>query len=69
MSEEKLTLEEGSYYLVDFEVRIKENNQLIDTNIEDVAKKEKFSKEGLSFTPILLILDLIDLTKMSKKNY
>jgi peptidylprolyl isomerase len=56
MSEEKLTLEEGSYYLIDFEVRIKENNQLIDTNIEDVAKKEKFSKEGLSFTPILLIL-------------
>lgn len=56
MSEEKLQLKEGDFFLIEYEVRIKENNQLIDTNIEEVAKKEKFAREDAYFGPALLIL-------------
>ncbi|MFP3190276.1 MAG: hypothetical protein RXR31_02925 [Thermoproteota archaeon] len=56
MTEEKLQLKEGDFFLIEYEVRVKENNQLIDTNIEEVAKKEKFAREDAYFGPALLIL-------------
>jgi len=52
----KITLNEGDFLLVDYEVRIKDTNELLDTNIEEVAKKEKFVKEEIRFEPLLIIL-------------
>ncbi len=56
MSQEKIELKKDDFLLIDYEVRIKDTNELIDTNIEDVAKKEKFAREDLNYESTLLIL-------------
>jgi len=55
-AKQKLLLNEGDYILIYFEERIKDTNELINTNIEEVAKREKFVKEDANFDPILVIL-------------
>jgi peptidylprolyl isomerase len=52
----KVLLKEGDFLLIDYEIRLKDTNELLDTNIEDVAKKEKYAKEEMRFEPLLVIL-------------
>ncbi len=56
MSQAKLELKKDDFILVNYEVRLKDTNELLDTNIEEVAKKEKFAKEDLVYESALVIL-------------
>ncbi len=56
MNEGKIELKKDDFLLVNYEIRIKDTNELIDTNIEEIAKKEKFAREDLSYESTLIIL-------------
>lgn len=53
---QKIELKKDDFFLIDYEVRVKDSNELVDTNIEEIAKKEKFAREDLSYESTLLIL-------------
>jgi len=51
-----LELKKDDFLLVNYEIRLKDTNELLDTNIEEVAKKEKFAKEDMIYENALIIL-------------
>jgi len=56
MGEAKIELKKDDFVLINYEIRVKDTNELIDTNIEEIAKKEKFAREDLSYESALVIL-------------
>jgi len=51
-----LALQRGSFVLVDYTLRIKDTNELVDTTIDEIAKKEgKYDSEKV-YEPVLVIV-------------
>ncbi|MEM1546090.1 MAG: FKBP-type peptidyl-prolyl cis-trans isomerase [Candidatus Methanomethylicia archaeon] len=51
-----MPLQNGDFVLVDYVVRVKETNEIIDSTIESVAKKEKIIRKNGVYEPILVVL-------------
>lgn len=51
-----MPLQKGDFVLVDYVMRVKDTNEIIDLTIEDVAKKEKIYREDGVYEPALVIL-------------
>ena len=54
--EEKDTVQEGDFILVDYVARIEETGEIVDLTLEDVAKKEKIYKEDGIYKPKLVVV-------------
>ena len=46
----------GDFILIDYTAKIKETGEIIDTTLEEVAKKEKVYREDKVYEPLLVIL-------------
>ncbi|MEM2534832.1 MAG: peptidylprolyl isomerase [Candidatus Nezhaarchaeales archaeon] len=51
-----MSLQKGDFVLVDYVMRVKDTNEIIDLTIEEVAKKEKVYREDGVYEPALIIL-------------
>jgi len=51
-----MPLQKGDFVLVDYVMRVKETNEIVDLTIEEVAKKEKAYREDGIYEPALVIL-------------
>ena len=51
-----MPIEKGDFILINYVGKVKETNDVFDTTIEDVAKKEKLYKEGEIYEPKLVIV-------------
>ena len=51
-----MPLQKGDFVLVDYVMRVKDTNEIIDLTIEEVAKKEKAYREDGIYEPALIIL-------------
>ncbi|MEM0316882.1 MAG: FKBP-type peptidyl-prolyl cis-trans isomerase [Candidatus Nezhaarchaeales archaeon] len=51
-----MPLQKGDFVLVDYVMRVKDTNEVIDLTIEEVAKKEKVYREDGVYEPALIIL-------------
>jgi len=51
-----MPLQKGDFVLVDYVMRVKDTNEIIDLTIEEVAKKEKVYREDGIYEPALIIL-------------
>jgi peptidylprolyl isomerase len=51
-----MTLQKGDFILIDYTGKVKETNEVFDTTIEEVAKKEHLHKEGEIHEPKLVAL-------------
>ena len=51
-----MPIEKGDFILVDYVGKIKETNEVFDTTIEEVAKKEGLYKEGGIYEPKLVVV-------------
>ena len=51
-----MALNKGDFILIDYTAKIKETGELIDTTIEEVAKRENAYREDKVYEPILVIL-------------
>lgn len=51
-----MPLQSGDFILVDYVVRVKETNEIIDLTIESIAKKEKITKKNGVYEPVLVVL-------------
>jgi peptidylprolyl isomerase len=51
-----MPLQKGDFVLVDYVMRIKDTNEVIDLTVEEVAKKEKVYREDGIYEPALVIL-------------
>lgn len=50
----KMPIEKGDFVLISYVGKVKETNDVFDTTIEDIAKKEKLYKEGEIYEPKLV---------------
>jgi len=53
---DKMPIEKGDFVLISYVGKVKETNDIFDTTIEDVAKKEKLYKEGEIYEPKLVVV-------------
>jgi FKBP-type peptidyl-prolyl cis-trans isomerase 2 len=51
-----MPIEKGDFILISYVGKIKETNDIFDTTFEDIAKKEKFYKEGEIYEPKLVVV-------------
>ncbi|MCX8177147.1 MAG: peptidylprolyl isomerase [Candidatus Bathyarchaeota archaeon] len=51
-----MALQKGDFILIDYVAKVKETEEVFDTTLEDVAKKERLYKEGEIFEPKLVIV-------------
>lgn len=51
-----MPLQKGDFVLIDYVMRVKDTNEVIDLTIEEVAKKEKVYREDGVYEPVLVIL-------------
>ncbi|MHC1637405.1 MAG: FKBP-type peptidyl-prolyl cis-trans isomerase [Candidatus Nezhaarchaeales archaeon] len=51
-----MPLQKGDFILVDYVMRVKDTNEIVDLTIEEVAKKEKVYREDGIYEPALIIL-------------
>lgn len=51
-----MPIEKGDFILISYVGKIKETNDIFDTTIEDIAKKEKLYKEGDIYEPKLVVV-------------
>jgi len=51
-----MPLQKGDFVLVDYVMRVKDTNEIIDLTVEEVAKKEKVYREDGVYEPALVIL-------------
>jgi len=49
-------LQKGDFVLLDYVMRVKETNEIVDLTLEDVAKKEKVYREDGVYEPALVVL-------------
>jgi len=52
----KMPIEKGDFILVSYVGKVKETNDIFETTIEDIAKKEKLYKEGEIYEPKLVVV-------------
>jgi peptidylprolyl isomerase len=51
-----MTLERGDFILINYTAKVKETNEVFDTTIEEIAKKEHLHKEGELYEPKLVVI-------------
>jgi len=51
-----MPIEKGDFILVDYTGKVKETDEVFDTTIEEVAKKERLYKEGDIYEPRLIVV-------------
>lgn len=51
-----MAFEKGDFILVDYVAKVKETGEVFDTTLEEVAKKERFYKEGEIYEPKLVVV-------------
>jgi len=51
-----MTLQKGDFILIDYTAKVKETNEVFDTTLEEISKKEHLHKEGESYEPKLVVL-------------
>jgi len=51
-----MTLEKGDFILLNYTAKVKETNEVFDTTIEEIAKKEHLHKEGELYEPKLVVI-------------
>jgi peptidylprolyl isomerase len=51
-----MALEKGDFILIDLTGKVKETNEVFDTTLEEVAKKENLQKEGEIYEPRLIVV-------------
>lgn len=51
-----MPLQNGDFVLVDYVIRVKETNEIIDLTIESIAKREKVVRKDGVYEPILVVL-------------
>ncbi|MHA1916819.1 MAG: FKBP-type peptidyl-prolyl cis-trans isomerase [Candidatus Ranarchaeia archaeon] len=56
MSKKNVEIKDGDFVYIDYTSRIKENNQLLDTTISEIAEKEDFKPENHELTPQLVVI-------------
>jgi len=52
----EMPIEKGDFLLISYVGKVKETNDVFDTTIEDVARKEKLYKEGEIYEPKLVVV-------------
>ncbi len=51
-----MSLQKGDFILINFTAKVKETNEVFDTTIDEVAKKEHLQKEGEIYEPRLIVV-------------
>lgn len=51
-----MPVSKGDFILLDYTARIKETNEVFDTSMEDVARKEGVYREGVLYEPMLVVV-------------
>jgi len=51
-----MILKKGDFILINYTARVKETNEVFDTTLEEVAKKEHLYKEGEIYEPKLVVI-------------
>ncbi len=51
-----MTFQKGDFILINYTGKVKETNEVFDTTVEEVAKKEHLQKEGETYEPKLVVL-------------
>ena len=51
-----MSLQKGDFILINYSAKVKETNEVFDTTLEDVAKKEHLYKEGELYEPKLVVV-------------
>ena len=51
-----MTLEKGNFILINYTAKVKETNEVFDTTLEEVAKKEHLHKESEIYEPKLVVI-------------
>ena len=51
-----MTLQKGDFILIDYTAKVKETNEVFDTTLEEISKREHLHKEGESYEPKLVVL-------------
>jgi peptidylprolyl isomerase len=52
----QMALQKGDFILTNYVAKVKETNEVFDTTIEEVAKKERLHKEGEIYEPKLVVV-------------
>jgi peptidylprolyl isomerase len=48
--------QKGDFILIDYTAKVKETNEVFDTTVQEVAKKERLEKEGEIYEPRLIVV-------------
>ena len=51
-----MSLQKGNFILINYTAKVKETNEVFDTTLEEVAKKEHLHKEGEIYEPKLVVV-------------
>ena len=51
-----MPLQKGDFILINYTAKVKETNEVFDTTLEEVAKKERLYKEGELYEPKLIVI-------------
>lgn len=51
-----MPLQKGDFILINYTAKVKETNEVFDTTIEEIAKKERLYKEGELYEPKLVVI-------------
>src|SRR5512139_2661415 len=51
-----MPIQKGDFILIDYTAKVKETNEIFDTTLEDVSKKEHLGKESDIFEPKLIVV-------------
>ncbi len=51
-----MALQKGDFILIDYTAKVKETNEVFDTTVQEVAKKERLEKEGEIYEPKLIVV-------------
>jgi len=51
-----MSLQKGSFIVIDYTAKVKENGEVFDTTSEEIAKKEHLYKEGEIYEPKLVVI-------------
>ena len=51
-----MSLQKGDFILINYTAKVKETNEVFDTTLEEVAKKEHLHKEGEIYEPKLVVI-------------
>jgi peptidylprolyl isomerase len=51
-----MAVQKGDFILIEYTAKVKETNEVFDTTVQDVAKKEHLQKEGEIYEPKLIVV-------------